>query len=333
MTEAVAAARSWNGARVLVTGARGFIGAHLVTALEAAGANVVAADRGGDADVKLDLRDAATVRAAFESTQPEIVINLAAIADPRRAEADPIAAYDVNVLGQLRIILALREFSPDARLIVVGSALQYGRDAWERPIREDDPPRPEGVYATTKAAADLQAAQHHRSDGLDIVRLRLFNVIGPGRPEAYFPAPQIRQAAEILDHGAPPEIRALSLRDTLDFVDVRDAADAMQAVALRGRAGAAYNVASGRATPLRAVVDRLIEIAGIRAEVHERSASGGTEGRVAVGDPSAIARDTGWRVSRTVDDSLRDGLAEVRERLASPIRSRCGVSLVGRIQP
>ena len=229
MKEAVTAERSWDDARVLVTGARGFIGRHLVASLAAAGADVVAADRGGDADVKLDLCDAASVQAALRSTRPAVVINLAAIADPRQAEADPLAAYDANVLGQLRVILALRELAPDARLVVVGSALQYGRDGHNRPVREDDPPRPDGVYATTKAAADLQAVQHHRSDRLDIVRLRLFNVIGPGRPEEYFPAPQIRQAADILDRGAPPVIRTLSLRDTLDFVDVRDAADAVQA--------------------------------------------------------------------------------------------------------
>ena len=318
MKEAVAAEGSWDGARVLVTGARGFIGRHLVGSLKAAGADVIAADRGGDADVKLDLRDADSVQGAIQSTRPAVVINLAAVADPRQAEADPIAAYDVNVLGQLRIILALRELAPDARLIVVGSALQYGRDGHDRPVRENDPQRPEGVYATTKAAADLQAVQHHRSDGLDIVRLRLFNVIGPGRPEEYFPAPQIRQAAEILDRGAPPVIRTLSLRDTLDFVDVRDAAQAIQDVAARGRSGAAYNVASGLSTPLRSVVDRLIEIAGIQAEVHERSATGASGGRVVVGDPSLIARDTGWGVNRTLDDSLRDALIEVRERRASP---------------
>lgn len=314
-----AAERSWDGARVLVTGARGFIGRHLVAGLEATGADVVAADRGGDADVKLDLRDGDTIREAFRTTQPAVVINLAAIADPRQAEADPLAAYDVNVLGQLRVILALRDLAPDARLVVVGSALQYGRDGHDRPVREDDPQRPEGVYATTKAAADVQAVQHHRSDGLDIVRLRLFNVIGPGRPEAYFPAPQIRQAAEILDRGGQPVIRTLSLRDTLDFVDVRDAADAIQAVAALGRPGAAYNVASGQATPLHAVVDRLIEIAGIQAEVQESGSNAAAKGRVVVGDPSLIARDTGWRVSRTLDDSLRDSLRETRQRLAASV--------------
>jgi len=317
--EAVAAERSWKWGRVLVTGARGFIGRHLVASLQAAGAEVIAADHRGDGDVRLDLCDAASVQAALRSTRPAVVINLAAIADPRQAEADPLAAYDANVLGQLRVILALRELAPDARLVVVGSALQYGRDGHNRPVREDDPPRPDGVYATTKAAADLQAVQHHRSDGLDIVRLRLFNVVGPGRPEEYFPAPQIRQAADILDRGAPPVIRTLSLRDTLDFVDVRDAADAVQAVASRGRAGGAYNVASGRATSLRSVVDRLIEIAGIQVEVQEGGSTAAAEGRVVVGDPSLIARDTGWRVSRTLDDSLRDGLRETRQRLASSV--------------
>ena len=318
MSAAVAAGRPWDRGRVLVTGARGFIGRHLVASLEAAGAEVIAADLRGDGDVQVDLRDAASIREALRSTQPAIVINLAAVADPRQAEADPIGTYDVNVLGQLRVILALRTMAMQPRLVVVGSALQYGRDDRGRPIREDDPQRPGGVYAVTKAAADLQASQHHCSEGLDIVRLRLFNVIGPGRPEAYFPAPQIRQAAEILDHGAQPVIRTLSLRDTLDFVDVRDAAQAIQVAAARGRSGAAYNVASGLATPLRSVVDRLIEIAGIDAEVQERSSKGAAEGRVVVGDPSLIARDTGWCVSRTVDDSLRDALTEVRERLASP---------------
>ena len=237
MTEAVAAEHSWQGVRVLVTGARGFIGRHLVASLQAVGAEVVAADHRGDGDLKVDLRDGPGIREAFRSARPAVVINLAAVADPRQAEQDPIGTYEVNVLGQLRVILALRAMVPQARLVVVGSALQYGRDDRRRPIREDDPQRPDGVYAVTKAAADLQASQHHRSEGLDIVRLRLFNVIGPGRPEEYFPAPQIRQAAEILDHGAPPVINTLSLRDALDFVDVRDTAKAIQAVAARGRAG------------------------------------------------------------------------------------------------
>ena len=318
MTEAVAAEHSWPGVRVLVTGAGGFIGRHLVASLQAVGAEVIAADHRGDGDLKVDLRDGPGIREAFRSTRPAVVINLAAVADPRQAEQDPIGTYEVNVLGQLRVILALRAMVPQARLVVVGSALQYGRDDRSRPIREDDPQRPDGVYAVTKAAADLQASQHHRSEGLDIVRLRLFNVIGPGRPEEYFPAPQIRQAAEILDHGAPPVINTLSLRDALDFVDVRDTAQAIQAVAARGRAGDVYNVATGLATPLRSVVDRIAAIAGIQVEVRERSAAGGAKGRVVVGDPSRIARDTGWRATRSLDDSLRDGLSEVRERLASP---------------
>jgi GDP-4-dehydro-6-deoxy-D-mannose reductase len=267
----------------------------------------------------LDLRSASSIRNALASTKPATIINLAAIADPRQANADPELAYDVNVVGQLRLILGMRDIIPHARLLVVGSALEYGRDSSGRILSEDDPLRPEGVYAVTKAAADLQAYQHHLSDGLDIIRVRPFNIIGPGRPEAYFPAPQIRQVAEILDHGAPPIIRTLGLSDALDFVDVRDAASALQVLVARGTTGEAYNVASGRVTPLRTVVDRLVSIADLKVEVIEDRTASQSKGWIVAGDPSKIARDTGWCPARSLDESLRDSLNHVREQLASRI--------------
>ncbi len=311
------AGRSWDGGRVLVTGASGFVGRHLVASFEQAGAEVVASSNDGACEVMLDVRDAASIRAALQLIRPSVVINLAAIADPRQADTDPVMAYDVNVVGQLRLILALRDLAAHARLVVVGSALQYGRDGSGRLIDEDAPLRPEGVYAVTKTAADLQAHQHHLSDGLDIVRVRPFNMIGPGRPESYFPAPQIRQVAEILELEAPPVVKTLGLEDALDFVDVRDAAIAIQDVTARGIAGEAYNVASGRATLLRAVVDRLVAIAGVQVEISEPPADYRREGRVVVGDRTKIERATGWRPKRSLDESLRDALDHVREQLVS----------------
>lgn len=301
----------------MVTGARGFIGQHLRKHLDDAGAEVIGASNDGVADVTFDLRDPASIRDALKSVCPSVVINLAAIADPRQADDDPVLAYDVNVLGQLRLILAMRELVPRARLVVVGSALQYGRDGAGGLIGEDDPLRPDGVYAVTKTAADLQAWQHYQTDGLDIVRVRLFNVVGPGRPDSYFPAPQIRQVVEISEFGAPPIINTLGLQDSLDFIDVRDAASAIEAVAIRGVPGEAYNVASGKATPLRTVIDRLMAVSGVEAEVAEPPIEVGRSGRVVIGNVSKIARDTGWRPVRSLDDSLRDALEDVRRRMVA----------------
>ncbi len=311
------AERSWSGGRVLVTGASGFVGRHLVATLEDVGAEVIAASNDGTGDVVVDVRDAASIRAALELTRPSVIVNLAAIADPRQADADPVTAYDVNVVGQLRLILALRDLAPHARLVVVGSALQYGRDGSGRLIDEHAPLRPEGVYAVTKAAADLQARQYHVSDGFDIVRVRPFNMIGPGRPESYFPAPQIRQLAEILELEAPPVIKTLGMQDALDFVDVRDAAAAIKDVAARGLAGEAYNVASGQAIPLRAVIDRLVALAGVQVEISEPPVDHQPSGRIVVGDRTKIERDTGWRPMRSLDESLQDALDHVRAQLAS----------------
>ncbi|MBM4436152.1 MAG: NAD-dependent epimerase/dehydratase family protein, partial [Actinobacteria bacterium] len=256
---------------MLVTGADGFVGGHLVAHLEAEGHRVVRGGRTATADgtVACDVGDRATVARAIAEARPDVVINLAGIADPGEAERDPVLAYAVNVIGQLHLIQALLQSAPSARLVVIGSAHMYGAAAPTSTIREDAPLQPHSVYGATKAAADLQALAYHLSHGLNCVRLRLFNLIGPGRQEAYFPGRQVRQLADILEGRAPPVLDTFSLTGTRDFVDVRDAVRAIEHAARLGATGAAYNVASGRATPLRTVAERLIALAGVPVEIRE----------------------------------------------------------------
>ena len=308
---------------VLVTGATGFVGGHLVPYFRRQGCEVVPASQTGSGEaVRLDLRDQASIDAAIRSVRPVAVVNLAAIADPGQAQADPLLAYDVNLLGQLRLIRALLRDAPEARLVVLGSALEYGPEDSAEPVGEDAPLRPDSVYATTKAAADLQAQQYHLSDGLDVVRLRMFSLIGPGRSEAYFPGRQVRRLAEILELGAEPVLPTFSLKGAIDYVDVRDAAAAIAAATARGVGGAAYNVATGLATPLHEVVQRLIGLAGCEVRLVEQpGVPAGRRSSVIAGDPSRIRRDTGWRPDYSLDDSLRDALAEARAALRAADRS------------
>ncbi|MCY3749111.1 MAG: GDP-mannose 4,6-dehydratase [Chloroflexi bacterium] len=302
---------------VLVTGATGFIGSYAVAAFQDAGREVVGTSFCGDVErglVALDLRNAGQVESAVARIRPSVVVHLAAMANPGAAQADPARAYDVNVLGQLRLIQALLRHAPEARLVAMSSAEIYGRIETGELVDEEAPLRPASVYAATKAAADLQALQYHLSDGLDVLRLRLFGGVGPGRSADYFPGRQVHAVAAILDGRAEPVVPTFSLAGARDYVDVRDVAQAIVAAAERGRTGAVYNVATGRAWPLRQIVERLIAIGGIHAEIHEeRQLPPGRQGAVVAGDATRLRTDTGWQPRITMDQSLRDALAHARQ--------------------
>lgn len=302
---------------VLVTGATGFLGSYTVTAFQDAGREVVGTSFGGAVErglVALDLRSAGQVDGVVARLRPSVVVHLAAIANPGEAQADPERAYDVNVLGQLRLIQAMLRHTPEARLVAMSSAEIYGRIETGELVDEEAPLRPASVYAATKAAADLQALQYHLSDGLDVVRLRLFGSVGPGRSTDYFPGRQVHALAAILDGRAEPVIPTFSLAGARDYVDVRDVAQAIVAAADHGRSGAVYNVATGRAWPLRQLVERLIAIGGMAAEIkEERKLPPGRHGAIVAGDATRLREDTGWRPRITMDDSLRDALTQARQ--------------------
>lgn len=306
---------------VLVTGASGFIGSCTVAALRDAGRHVVPTSFSGDAErglEALDLRDAEQIDGVLARFRPAVVVNLAAIANPGEAQANPLRAYDVNVLGQLRLIQAMLRHTPSARLVAMSSAEVYGRIETGALVTEEAPLRPASVYAATKAAADLQALQYHLSDGLDVVRLRLFGSVGPGRSADYFPGRQVHSVAAILDGRARPVVPTFSLAGARDYVDVRDVARAIMAAADYGRAGAVYNVATGRAWPLRQIVERLIEIGGVAAAINEeRQLPPGRHGAVVSGDATKLREDTGWRPRITMDESLRDALTDARHTAAT----------------
>lgn len=301
---------------VLVTGAAGFIGTRTVDAFRSAGSHVVGVSYRGDAAVGLeamDVQDARQVEEVVACVRPSVVVNLAAVANPGEAQANPQRAYDINVLGQLRLIQAMLRHTPGARLMAMSSAEIYGRIETGELVSEDAPLRPASVYATTKAAADLQALQYHLSDGLDVVRLRLFGSVGPGRSAEYFPGRQVHYLAAVLDGRAEPVVPTFSLAGARDYVDVRDVAEAIVAAANRGRAGAVYNVATGRAWPLRQIVERLIQIGGVAADINEeRKLPPGRQGAVVAGDGTRLREDTGWQPRITMEDSLHDALIEAR---------------------
>ena len=307
--------------RILVIGAAGFVGRHLLTALEAEHGRdaAIGAGRGG-AQVALDVLDGGAMRRTLEAVRPTHVVNLAGIAVPGEAAADEAAAWSLHLDAVVDLGRAILERCPEVWLLQVGSGLAYGRTARHgRPVREDEALEPIDIYGASKAAGDV-AIGALASSGLRVVRLRPFNHTGPGQTADFVVPAFARQIARIEAGLHPPVIEVGNLGSARDFLDVRDVAGAYAAVIRRAgslEAGIALNVASGRATVIRDLLDRLLAMSTARIEIRSDPARQRAGDLATIsGDTSALRVATGWEPSVGLDRMLRDVLEAQRAAIA-----------------
>lgn len=317
--------------RILVTGASGFVGRRVLPALrrEFPGAELLAATRGArppgwDGSVALDLAGhPAGARSAVAAAAPDAVVHLAAAASVGASFGDPLGTWRVNAMGTVSLAEAVLGAAPGAVFLLASSAEVYGlsfRDA-AGPLAEDAPLRPANPYAASKAAADL-AVGEMALRGLRAVRLRPFNQIGPGQSEDFVVAAFARQIARVAAGLQDPAIRVGALDRWRDFVDVDDVARAY-ALALRaardGRvpAGAAFNIASGAARRVGAVLDELCALAGVSpAVVTEPGRLRPTDVPRTEGSAAAARAAFGWSPAVPWRDTLGHVLSDWRARTA-----------------
>jgi GDP-4-dehydro-6-deoxy-D-mannose reductase len=300
--------------RVLITGASGFAGRHLVAECLAAGDDVDELARGHGA--RVDLLDAAAVESAVGEARPEVVYHLAARAHVGRSWQEPAVTLRENVAMTLNVLEAVRRTAPDTVVVAVASGEVYGPPA-ALPVTEDAPLRPQNPYAVSKASADLLAGFYADAHGLRVVRARAFNHAGPGQAPIYAVATFARQVALGLEQGDDPVRVVTGSPDTQrDFTDVRDVVRAYRALAEHGEAGEAYNVCSGRAASAtelvasfgRAVgraVDHVVDPELVRA--HEVMEVRGSHAK--------LTAATGWEPVIGLERTLADTVAWWREDL------------------
>lgn len=288
--------------RALVTGAAGFVGTHLHSAMRARGDDVVSFDG--------DIRDSEAVNAALTNERPSIVFHLAAQAFVPAAIADPDETYRTNVRGTANVLAAMRALAKanaPARLLFVSSADVYGVQPPEvYPLREHTLPRPANPYAASKLAAEALVQGEVRAFGLDAVITRAFNHIGPGQSDRFATASFAKQLAEIAA-GGEPVLRVGDLTAKRDFLDVRDVVQAYLLLADRGAAGEVYNVCSETAISMREVLGELIRIARVPVEVREDpSRMRPSDVPLMYGSNEKLRAATGWSPQTPLRRSLQD---------------------------
>lgn len=249
--------------------------------------------------------------------RPQAVVHLAARASVAESFRDPQGYFDVNVHGTWNLLRALHSTGFGGRFLYVGSGDCYGRvDEDSLPIAESTPLRPRSPYAVSKVAAEALCYQWSQGGSFEIVLARPFNQIGPGQDARFVVAAFAEQVARIRAGKAPPTMRVGNLDVTRDLSDVRDVARAYLRLVDAGRNGAVYNVASGRETCIRDVLETLLELAGVRAEITVDPARlRADEQRRAVADVKQIELDTGWRATTPLAASLTAVLDDWNRRI------------------
>jgi len=309
--------------RVLVTGARGFVGRHLTAALRARGHEVLATDHAAHEDaLAVDVTDPLAVLGALELAQPDAVAHLAAQASVPDSLADPGGTFAVNARGTLNVLDAARvlgEHSTRPRVLVVSSADVYGaQPPAAYPLRETTAPLPRNPYAASKVAAEALALAYARSYRVDAVVARAFNHTGPGQDER-FAIPAFAAQLARVEAGLERTILVGNLDASRDILDVRDVCAAyVLLLEGRGEAGEIYNVCSGTATTMREVLRRLIEIARVPVEVREDPARmRPADVPVSVGDATKLREATGWTPGIPLTAVLRAVYDDARTRVPS----------------
>jgi GDP-4-dehydro-6-deoxy-D-mannose reductase len=294
--------------KVAVTGARGFVGPHLVAHLEASGDDVLPLDRHGPEP--FDVTDAEAVRVRLHDAHPEVVYHLAALSHVGESWENPAASFRVNAEGTLNVLHTCAEIGVE-RVLVVLSSEEYGKvTESELPLTEESPVRPVTPYGAAKATADILALQSFLGDGLATIRARPFSHTGPGQsPRFVVPALAARIARAERD--GIDEIPVGSLDAVRDLTDVRDIVRAYRLLVEQGEPGAVYNVCSGRGVSVQEIADQLLS----RAErpitlVTDPDLVRPVEVPRLVGSNDLLRATTGWEpeipLARTLDDVLAD---------------------------
>ncbi len=301
--------------RIFVTGIEGFAGGHLARHLASLGHAVIGlhwadAPAGIPAELhKGDICDFDSVKTLLGGTKPEGIIHLAGISSVALSESHQLTTYEVNVLGTLKLLEAVRQLGLKCRIVLISSADVYGRSNVGKPLNEEAPPQPLSPYALSKLMTCEAGGFYHRAFGLETIMLRPFSHTGPGQTPA-FVFPKVACAIARIEHGAAdPVIEMGNLDVRRDYTDVRDMVRAYALALERCSSGRTYNVTSGKPIMISAGVQYLRSLARvpvrIRSSVSEFRAH---DIPLLTGDPARFMAATGWKpeipFTRTLSDLL-----------------------------
>jgi GDP-4-dehydro-6-deoxy-D-mannose reductase len=313
---------------VLVTGAAGFAGGHLLEHLSSdatARASTVASGVSRNephlvawarstppAEVagigrwqQVNLLDRDRVRQAIGDLRPARVYHCAGAPHVAESWTRTTETLATNVLATHHLLDAIRRTGVSCRVLLPGSAHVYAPS--DLPLAEDAPLAPASPYALSKLAQEQLGARSLVEDGVETILTRVFNHIGPRQSPTFSASGMARQIAIIERGEVEPVIKVGNLEAIRDLTDVRDTVRAYSMLMEQGTPGTIYNIATGVGRRTRDVLDTLVARARVPVRVELDAARfRPNDIPVLVGDCTRLQRTTGWSPRVTFDQMLAD---------------------------
>ncbi len=251
--------------------------------------------------------------------RPDYIFHLAAQSSVARSWKQPQETMEINLLGLLNLLEAVRKQGIDPKILIPCSSDEYGKvEEKDIPITEDHPLRPQNPYALSKLFQELLARQYYESYKTYIVMTRAFNHTGPGQREGFVCSDFAKQIAEAEAGIREPVVYVGNLSARRDFTDVRDIVRAYWLVINQGKPGETYNVCSERAYAIKKILDILLEMTKTAIEVRvDPEKNRPVDTPVLVGDASKIRKLTGWRPEISFEKTLEDVLNYWRRKIGT----------------
>jgi GDP-4-dehydro-6-deoxy-D-mannose reductase len=305
--------------RVLITGANGFIGGHMAEALLAEGGHTLSglsrfAEWPGPLQhlsrsvrhFAVELSEAVGLGAILKETRPEWIFHFAGYANTGKSFSVPARCWADNLDGTRSLYDAVHASGVKPRILFVSTGLIYGDPISDTAFDETAEFRPASPYAASKAAADAMSYQYTRHPGLDIVRMRLFNQIGPRQSPDYAVANFARQIA-LIEAGKQKTLETGDLSARRDITDVRDIVAAFRLLMDNGERGEAYNAGRGETYRIQELLNKLLSFAKVPIDVKVTvDPTRIADTAVTKANTNKLLQATGWTPRISLDQSLKD---------------------------
>jgi GDP-4-dehydro-6-deoxy-D-mannose reductase len=287
---------------VLIIGGTGFVGGHLKNIFNAEAGKYYVYVTGR----AIDVRDILGIQSVISSTKPDIVIYLAAITTLKESIERPDETYQINFLGVLNVLKALKAHNFLGSFLFVSSSEVYGSiDLVDLPVKENAPLNPSTPYALSKLAAEFLCMKWALSEDFSINIARPFNHIGPCQSDRFAISNFAKQISKVKLGLAPPLLEVGEIETSRDFSDVRDVATAYGLIVESNVSGHIFNICSGRSRTIRSLIDRMCVLNDIALDIKvDRSRIRAFDQRIVYGDNSKLTQLLNWSPKFAMDSTL-----------------------------